>query len=126
MKTILTAAIALFLAGTAGAADYLVYKDGSGRIVLSNVAPPASARLVARHDLPDATEADIAATEKSNLEIAKLNALRDLATSYDRLAEAIIVASVPRPVSLEINQVAVGVGQSRLRRGFTYVQPMSK
>jgi hypothetical protein len=125
MKTILTAAIALFLAGTAGAADYHIYTDGSGKTVLSNVAPPASARIVARHNLTDATEAEIAATEKSNLEIAKLNALSDLAASYDRLAEAIIVASVPRPVSLEINQVAVGIGQSRLRRGPAHVRPMS-
>ena len=45
MKTILTAAIALFLAGTAGAADYLVYKDSSGGIVLSNIAPPDSAQI---------------------------------------------------------------------------------
>ena len=126
MKTILTAAIALFLAGTAGAADYLVYRDGSGKTVLSNVAPPASAQIVARHDLTDATEAEIAATEKSNLEIAKINALRDLANSYDQLAEAIILASAPRPILLEWNQVAVSVGQPRLRRGFTHVQPMSK
>jgi hypothetical protein len=126
MKTILTAAIALFLAGTAGAADYLVYRDGSGKTVLSNVAPPASAQIVARHDLTDATEAEIAATEKSNLEIAKINALRDLEASYDRLAEAIIMASAPRPVLLEWNQVAVSVGEPRLRRGFAPVRPMPR
>ena len=85
MKTILTAAIALFLAGTAGAADYLVYKDGSGRIVLSNIAPPASAQIVARHDLTDATAEEIAATEKSNQETEELNLVRDLVYSKVRL-----------------------------------------
>jgi hypothetical protein len=126
MKTILTTAIALFLAGTAGAADYLVYKDGSGRIVLSNGTPPPSAQIVARHNLTDATEAEIAATEKSNLEIAKINALRDLEASYDRLAEAVIVAGAPRPALLEWNQVAVSVGEPRLRRGFVPVRPMPR
>jgi hypothetical protein len=126
MKTFLTAAIVLFLAGTAGAADYHIYKDSSGKTVLSNFAPPASARIVAKHDLADATQAEIAATESANRETERINALRDLVESYDRLADAIITANTPRPIALEWNQVAVSVGQPRLRRGFTHVQPMSK
>jgi DNA-binding IclR family transcriptional regulator len=111
MKSILTAAIALFLAGTAGAADYVLYKDGSGRIVLSNIAPPESAQIVARRDLTDATAEEIAATEKYNQEIARLNLLRDLAYSYERYVQANLNAYAPRPICLELNQVAVGVGQ---------------
>jgi hypothetical protein len=126
MKSILMAAVVLFLAATAGAADYVAYKGSGGTIVLSNLPPPASGQVVARHSLPDATEAEIAATEKSNLEIAKINALRDLTESYDRFTEAIIAAYAPQPILLEWNQVAVSVGQPRLRRGFTHVQPMSK
>jgi len=125
MKTILTAAIALFLAGTAGAADYVVYKDGSGGIVLSNATPPPSAQVVAKHDLKDATAEEIAATEKYNQEIARLNLLRDLAYSYDRYLEASLKAYAPRPVVLEWNQVAVSVGQPRLGRGHARVGSMS-
>ena len=113
MKTIFTAAIVLFLAGTAEAADYVAYKGSNGRIVLSNLPPPASGQIVARHSLADATEAEIAATEKSNLEIAKINLLRDLAERYDQLAEAILKACAPRPILLEWNQVAVSVGERR-------------
>jgi hypothetical protein len=113
MKTILTAAIVLFLAGTAGAADYVVYKGGGGRLVLSNLPTPASGQIVARHNLADATAEEISATEKSNVEIAKVNAARDLAENYERLAEAILKACAPRPILLEWNQVAVSVGERR-------------
>ncbi|MDH3442555.1 MAG: hypothetical protein OEN50_01405 [Deltaproteobacteria bacterium] len=117
MKTFLTAAIVLFLVGTAGAADYFMYRDGGGKTVLSNIAPAATARIMARHDLTDATAAEIAATETANRETARLNALRDISNSYDRLAEAIILAHMPRPIFVEHNQVAVSVGQPRLRSG---------
>jgi hypothetical protein len=116
MKTFVTAAIVLFLAGTAAAADYLVYKDSSGRIVLSNFAPPGSAEIVARHQLTDATDAEIAATEKANQEIAKLNVLRDMANSYERLVEANMTAYTPRPILVEWNQVAVSTGLIRRHR----------
>ncbi len=123
MKTLLTAAMVLFLAGTAGAADYYMYRDGAGRTVLSNTVPPASARIMARQDLPDATAAEIAATETANRETARHNALRDLAESYERLTEAVILAYMPRPVFVEHNQVAVSVGQPRLRRGHKHFGP---
>jgi hypothetical protein len=140
MKTLLTAAIVLFLAGTAGAADYHIYTDGTGRTVLSNLAPPASARIVAKHDLTDATAADIAATEKANRETEEFNLVRDLVNSKvrlelawselvdsrRRLVDENISAFAPFPFVREWNQVAVSVGEPRLRRGFTNVQPMSK
>lgn len=140
MKTILTAAIALFLAGTAGAADYLVYKDGSGRIVLSNIAPPPSAQVIAKHDLKDATAEEIAATEKSNQETEELNLVRDLVyskvrlelarseldDSWRHLVDENISAFSPSPFVREWNQVAVSVGEPRLRRGFAPVRPMRR
>jgi hypothetical protein len=140
MKTILTAAIALFLAGTAGAADYLVYKDGSGRMVLSNVTPPPSAQVVAKHDLKDATAEEIAATERANRETEELNLVRDfinsklrlelaqseLDDSWRRLVDEKIGAFSPSPFVREWNQVAVSVGEPRLRRGFAPVRPMPR
>jgi hypothetical protein len=116
MKTLLTAAVVLFFAGAASAADYVLYKDASGRIVLSNLPPPPSTEIVARQNLADATAEEIAATEKANLEIAKIDVLRDLANSYERCVEANQRAYVPRPVAFEWNQVAVSTGFLRRRR----------
>lgn len=140
MKTILTAAIALFLAGTAGAADYLVYKDGSGRIVLSNIAPPPSAQVIAKHDLKDATAEEIAATERANRETEEFNLVTDLVyskvrlelarseldDSWRHLVDENISAFSPSPFVREWNQVAVSVGEPRLRRGFAPVRPMRR
>ena len=139
MKSILTAAIALFLAGTAGAADYLVYKDSSGGIVLSNFAPPDSAQIVARRAFTDVTAEEIAATEKANRETAEFNLVRDLVygrlrlelasseldDSWRRLVDERIAFS-PSPFVREWNQVAVSVGVPGLRRGFAHVRPMPR
>ena len=111
MKTILTAAIALFLAGTAGAADYLVYKDSSGGIVLSNFAPPDSAQIVARRAFTDVT-AELARSE--------------LDDSWRRLVDEKISAFSPSPFVREWNQVAVSVGVPGMRRGFAHVRPMPR
>jgi hypothetical protein len=140
MKTFLTAAIVLCLAGTAAAADYFVYKDSSGKIVMSNFAPPASAQVVAKHDLKDTTAEDIAAAEKSNRETEEFNLVRDLVNSKVRLelAHTELIDSqrrlvnenvsffAPTPFVRDWNQVAVSIGEPRLRRGFAHVQPMSK
>lgn len=139
MKTILTAAIALFLAGTAGAADYLVYKDSSGGIVLSNFAPPDSAQIVARRAFTDVTAEEIAATEKANRETEEFNLVRDLVYGRLRLELARIelddswrrlvdeqIAFSPSPFVREWNQVAVSVGVPGLRRGFAPVRPMPR
>jgi hypothetical protein len=139
MKSILTAAIALFLAGTAGAADYLVYKDSSGGIVLSNIAPPDSAQIVARRAFTDATAEEIAATERANRETEEFNLVRDLVygrlrlelarsqleDSWRRLVDEQIAFS-PSPFVREWNQVAVSVGVPGLRRGFAPVRPMTR
>ena len=140
MKSILTAAIALFLAGTAGAADYLVYKDSSGGIVLSNFAPPDSAQIVARRAFTDVTAEEIAATEKANRETAEVNLVRDLVygrlrlelasieldDSWRRLVDEKISAFSPSTFVREWNQVAVSVGVPGLRRGFAPVRPMPR
>lgn len=125
-------AAALAPAAAAGA-EYHIYKDASGNMVLSNlpaVARPAerspeSLAIVKTYDLPEATAEEIAATEKENRETARINALRDLANQAQRIAEEmqrsndIALAGLRlqtlRP-STEINQVIVttrGLGRSR-------------
>ena len=120
--------------GAAAAAEYHIYKNTSGSIVLSNLpagdrpaerAPESLAR-VTTFNWPDATAEDIAATEKENRETERLNALRDLAFQTERLADEmqrlndIAVASL-RP-STEINQVIVNQG---FGRPFRFRQPIA-
>ena len=143
MKTLLTAAIVLFLAGSADSADYHIYKDSAGKIVLSNLAPPPSGQIVAKHDLKDATAEEIAATEKANRESEEFNLASNLFDSKVRLivARSELVDSWRRlvdeninttpsplvsPFVREWNQVAVSVGQPTLRRGFAPVRPMPR
>jgi hypothetical protein len=125
-------AVALAPAAATGA-EYHIYKDASGSIVLSNlptVARPAdrspeSLAIVKTYDLPEATAEEIAATEKENRETARISALRDLINQAERIAEEmqrsndIALAGLRlqtlRP-STEINQVIVttqGLGRSR-------------
>jgi Domain of unknown function (DUF4124) len=140
MQTFLTAAIVLFLAGTAAAADYYVYRNGGGRMVLSNIAPPGSAEVVAKHALTEATAEEITATAKANQETQNLNLASDLVNSRVRLELAYselidswrrrvdenVIGVPPVPFVQEWNQVAVSVGDNRLRRGFAPARPMPR
>lgn len=111
--------------GAAAAAEYHIYKNTSGSIVLSNLPAadrpanraPESLERMTTFNWSDATAEDIAATEKENLETARLNALRDLAFQTERLADEMqrlndIAAASLRP-STEINQVIVNQGFGR-------------
>ncbi len=95
------------LASTASAADYFIYKDSAGRTVLSNQKPSAGATAIRRFELPDATDAEIAATRRENAATARLNALRDLADSNRQFAREMQMAreqGAPQ-VHVEVNSV---------------------
>ncbi|HXV78268.1 MAG TPA: hypothetical protein VEG60_00165 [Candidatus Binatia bacterium] len=116
----------------ATSAEYYIYKETGGNILLSNlaVAEPSAAHargslaLVKTYRWPDATAEDIAATEKENREAARTSALRDLAFQTERLADelqrsndlalAALRQQTLRP-STEINQVIVAQGLRRSR-----------
>ncbi|MGH7795656.1 MAG: hypothetical protein ACREQ2_12295 [Candidatus Binatia bacterium] len=115
----------------ATAAEYHIYKDAGGSIVLSNLPAagqpadhaPGSLALVKTYQWADATAEDIAATEKKNREAARTSALRDLAFQTERLADEmersndIAVAALRQQAlrpSTDINQVIVTT--QRLRR----------
>lgn len=92
---------------TARAADYYVYKDAAGRTVLSNQTPPPGATIVKRYDWADASHAEIAATERANREISRINATRELVESNKRLAAEMRMAreqGAPQ-VHVEVNSV---------------------
>jgi len=116
---------------TATGAEYHIYKDTGGNIVLSNLAVAgrsaehAPGSLVKTYQWLDATAEDIAVTEKENRETARTSALRDLAFQTERLAEEmqrsndIALAALRQQTlhpSTEINQVIVTTQRFRRSR----------
>jgi hypothetical protein len=118
---------------TATGAEYHIYKDTGGNIVLSNLAvagrsaehAPGSLALVKTYQWLDATAEDIAVTEKENRETARTSALRDLAFQTERLADEmqrsndIALAALRQQTlhpSTEINQVIVTTQRFRRSR----------
>jgi hypothetical protein len=105
-------------------AEYHIYKDSGGSLVLSNLPAaerpadraPGSLAIARTYGWADATIEDIAVTEKENREAARMSALRDLALQAERLADevqrsndialATLRHQALRP-STEINQVIV-------------------
>lgn len=91
----LTIALALCAAPAIGA-DYFIYRDGAGKIILSNLAAvdrplgraPGELTVVKQYDWRDASDAEIAATERANQITARTNALNDLAAETSALARA--------------------------------------
>ena len=59
------------LSSSAQAADYYIYKDVEGKITISNKQLPL--QVVKHYDWQDATDAEIAATQKANREELILN-----------------------------------------------------
>ena len=92
-----------FSASLAQGAEYFIYRDPAGKIVLSNITPPRGTEAVIRHELEDVTdEAVRAAQEREHAfwlqlkdeQLAESN--QRLAESNHRLAEAIITAAALR------------------------------
>ena len=93
----------IFSAWVAQAAEYLVYQDPAGKIVLSNLTPPPAAEVIKRYELPDVTDEEVRASQErehafwqrlKDEELAESN--RKLAESNYRLAQAIITAGALR------------------------------
>lgn len=117
----------------ATSAEYYIYKEPSGNIVLSNLAvaersaeyADGSLALVQTYRWRDATAEDIAATERENREAARMSALRDLAFQTERLADEmqrsndLALAALRRQTlrpSTEINQIIVTTQRRRRSR----------
>ena len=103
-KTLAAVACALvFSASPAQGAEYFIYRDPAGKVVLSNITPPSGAEAIKRHNLQEVSdEAVRAALEQEHSfwlrledeQLAESN--RKLAESNYRLAEAIITAAALR------------------------------
>lgn len=134
LSSMIVLAVALAPAAAAGA-EYHIYRDSDGRIVLSNLhaaagpadRSPESLAIVKTYDWPEATAEEIAATENENRQAAQTSALRDLAAQAERLADEIqrsndiVVAALQQQTlrpPVEINQIAVttdGFGKFRFK-----------
>lgn len=121
--TWLLIACALMSSASLGeSAEYFIYRDPAGRMVLSNVTPPPGAEIVQRHELQDVSDEAVRAAREheesfwrrlKDEQLAESN--ERLAESKDRLAEAIITAAALRETEPEVLiQVASSHG-SRFR-----------
>jgi hypothetical protein len=116
--TWLLIACALVLSASLGeGAEYFIYRDPAGRIVLSNVTPPPGAEIVQRHELQDVSDEAVRAArehEESFWRRLKDEQLTEsnqrLAESNYRLAEAITTAATLRDSEPEVIQVATSHG----------------
>jgi hypothetical protein len=95
-------------------AEYFIYRDPAGKIVLSNVTPPPGAEVIKREELQDVTDEEVrAAREREHAFWQRLNdeelaeSNRKLAESNYRLAQAIITAGALRDSEPDLVQVAV-------------------
>ncbi len=100
---LLMACALVFSASMAQGAEYFIYRDPAGTIVLSNIPPSAEAEVLERYELEDVSEEALrAAREREHSfwlglkdeELAESN--WELAQSNYRLAEAITTAAALR------------------------------
>jgi hypothetical protein len=100
---LLMACALVFGASLAQGAEYFIYRDPAGTIVLSNIRPTAEAEVLERYDLQDVSEEALRAArerehsfwlELKDQQLAESN--RELAESNYRLAEAITTAAALR------------------------------
>lgn len=123
-KAFLASGCALvFSASLAQGAEYFIYRDPAGAVVLSNIRPSAAAEVLERYELQDVTEEALRAARDhehsfwlglKDDQLAESN--RELAESNYRLAEAITTAATLRETEPEILvQVATNLRGSRFR-----------
>ena len=114
-RTLLATTCALvFGASLAQGAEYFIYQDPAGKIVLSNITPPPGAEVIKREELQDVTDEEVRAGRErehafwqrlKDEELVESN--RNLTESNYRLAQAIITAGALRDWELDVVQVAV-------------------
>ncbi len=93
----------VFSVSVAQGAEYFIYQDPAGRIVLSNTTPPPEAKVIKRDELPDVTDEEVrVAREREHAFWQRLKdeelaeSKRKLAESNYQLAQAVITAAALR------------------------------
>lgn len=101
----------------AEAGDYYVYRDASGRVVLSNNAPPASGKTIKKETLPEVSDKEVAEARAREEGAAVDNRIASLERTVDdleyrlRAQSATPAADYAQPAYGD-NGVFVGVANS--------------
>jgi hypothetical protein len=126
--TALGLAIVLLATGISQAGDYYIYRDGAGRIWLSNEDPrnkdesaarrPDDVTIVKQYQWQDVTDEQLAASAAAERALAEANALRDVATNTKLLANEVdlAVAQLERLQPTQVNEPIIVVQTVRPRR----------
>jgi hypothetical protein len=100
--TVISCALVLS-ASQAQGAEYFIYKNTAGNVVLSNITPPPRAEVIQRHDLQDVSDEAVRASLERELSLSRrlmdeqlAESNQKLAESNHRLAQAIDTASARR------------------------------
>jgi hypothetical protein len=96
--------------------EYFTYRDHQGKLVLSNIIPPAGSRIIKREALPEITDRELAESRLRNEKTGLDNRLASLEKSIDELSDNLhaqtdAIDSLQR--SSSDGDIAVGVTQGR-------------
>jgi hypothetical protein len=112
----------VFSASVAQGAEYFIYQDPAGKIVLSNITPPPGAEVIKHYELQDVTDEAVRAAQErehsfwlrlKDEELAESN--MNLAESNYRLAQAIITAAALREWEPDVLVQVASSDRSRFR-----------
>jgi hypothetical protein len=98
--------------GVSTAGDYYVYRDGSGKLVISNTTPPTGSKIIRQETLPEVTDQQIAEARAREENTAIENRTATLEKTLGELSDNLRVQSQilgNLQQGLAENNVAVGV-----------------
>src|SRR5215475_16034047 len=79
--------ITLLVVRQASAADYYIYQDSNGKLVISNYAPPQGSNIIRRETLSEVTDQQIIESQIRENRLALDNRLSSLERSVGELTE---------------------------------------
>jgi len=105
--------VALAVVGPGYAGDYYIYHDASGKLVLSNYAPPQGSNVIKKETLSEVTDQQIMESQLRESRLALDNRLSSLESSVGELTENL------RAQGESMNNVPAGYGDTNIAVGVT-------
>src|SRR5262245_12052602 len=109
--------ITLLVVRQASDADYYIYQDSNGKLVISNYAPPQGSNIIRRETLSEVTDQQIMESQVRENQLALDNRLSSLERSVGELTENLRAQSevlTNMPEGYGDTNIAVGVTQAPL------------
>ena len=109
--------ITLLVVRQASAADYYIYQDSNGKLVISNYAPPQGSNIIRRETLSEVTDQQIMESQLRENQLALDSRLSSLERSVGELTENLRAQSeaiTNLPEGYGDTNIAVGVTQAAL------------